>query len=89
MTKYLSSGKRRRKVKRKRNGAASNMLAPIMRRTIQEKHGPFYRRWCEGAGQRMELSGTRSTLARALNGTPGPVQLLNLLTRRSLQTYQT
>ncbi len=64
------------KVKRKLNGAAS--------KNARDDHGQnhpggspksYYKRSDEGAGQKMELAGTRPTHARAPPGAPSPVTL--------------
>ncbi len=58
------------------------MLATITGRTIQEEaRNPTVKRNDEGAGQKMELAGTRPTHARAPPGAPSPVKLRQTYSR--------
>ncbi len=88
------------RIKRINSWVASNRItvleiqtwvAEILNSPIQEEaRNPTIKRSDEGAGQKMELAGTRPKHARAPPGATSPVKLRqNPLTRRFSQTYET
>ncbi len=71
------------KVKRKLNGAASKMLTTHPGRSPKS----YYKRSDEGAGQKMELAGTRPTHARAPPGAQSPVKLRQTYPRDAFRKH--